>query len=137
MKSNKDEISNILQSILFIVIFFIFASAFSDKSDFQTSFALPASFQYELEWVGHSSQQSALIVDCIQMSAVLKSYIGVTSDSDFYCCSEHYRILACNNKISQNIKLTRRIKLEINTQPVWVFYFHSKSADSEDFPVLS
>lgn len=137
MTNNKEDTTNYLETILFLVFFFVFASAFSDKSDYQASITFPNSLQYELESIGQPNQLSAVTVDGVQIPSALKTCIDTFYDSRLYYFNEHFRISAWNSKISQNIKSSRNARLEIDTQPFWRFYFYFTSADREDFPFLS
>jgi hypothetical protein len=137
MISNKEDTTSYLETILFIVFFFIFTSAYSDKPNYQTSNTFPYSLQYALESIGRPDRLSAIIVDGIQIPSFLKSCIDTFYDSFLYFFNEHYRISAWNCKISQNIKLSQSTRLEIDIQPVWRFYFHFTSTGSEDIPVLN
>ena len=137
MTSNNEDTTNYLETILFIVFFFVFASAFSDKSDYQDSNTFPYSLQYELEFIGQPNQLSAVTVNGVQIPPALKTYIDAFYYSGLNYFNEHFRISAWNSKISQNIRSSRNARLEIDTQPFWRFYFYFTSADREDFPVLS
>jgi hypothetical protein len=137
MTSNNEDTTNYLETILFIVFFFVFASAFSDKSDYQDSNTFPYSLQYELESFGQPNQLSAVTVDGVQIPPALKTCIDAFYYSGLNYFNEHFRISAWNSKISQNIKSSRNAGLEIDTPPFWRFYFYFTSADREDFPILS
>ena len=137
MRSDKEDISNSLVTILFMVFFFFFAIASSNKSDYQTSNTLTYSLQHELESGYYSSHFSAVIVDCVQLPAVLKNCLDVLPGSDLNFCNQHLRISGDNKKIAQSIKSFQKTRLKIEPLPIRRFYFHLTSTDTEDFPVLS
>jgi hypothetical protein len=137
MTSNKEDIANYPETIFFIVFFFLLASVFSDKSDFQTSYTLPYSLQNELETGYHSDPPGAVIVDGSQIPPVLKSCVDILYGSNLNFYNQYYRISGDNRKISQSIKIFQKTRLEIEPLPVWRFYFHTASTDTEDLPVLS
>jgi hypothetical protein len=137
MRSNEEEISNNLVTILFIVFSFFFAFSSFNKSDYQTSNTFPYSLQYELETGYYSNHFSAVIVDCFQITPVLKSCMDVLSGSNLNMCNQHFRISGDNRKIAQSIKLFQKTRLTVEPLPVWRFYFHFTSTDTEDLPVLS
>jgi hypothetical protein len=137
MISNNENTNNILDLILYLAFFFIFTFSSSDKSDRQSSYALSCSSQYELVYGYDSSHPNAVVVDHVYLERVPEICMNKIYHPDLILYNEHYRIAGYNKKISLSIKSFQKTLLGIEPVPIWKFYFHLTSFDSEDSSFLS
>lgn len=82
MISNKENTNNILDAVLYITFFFIFAFSASNKSDCQPLYNLPCSSQYELVCGYDSSLLNAVIVDWAYLPEVPEICTNILHNSN-------------------------------------------------------
>ena len=128
----KEDMPNYLGTILFIVLFFLFVSAFSNKSVNQTSGAC----RYELQSEFHANSAKAIVADAIQLPSVQKICLSLLCSANFDLFSEIHKT-AYTNKITQRFILLQQTRLLIKPLLLFRFCFCIIPPDTEELPVLS
>ena len=133
MMNRKDDIINFLGRTLFMVLFFILISAFSQNSFEQDD----RSVHYEWISIPNTSTMSAVSVEAIQLPLFDKSWVSVIDKSNFTFFNEDLKISAYNKKISQRIISFQKTQPLIKTTILCGFYHHLFPVDNDELPVLS
>lgn len=132
MISQREDKSHYFESAVFIVLFFLFTGAFTEKSD--------ASFgkTFQLNSISFSellSQVTAL--NNAQQVPCQKTIVPFFEKADFNLLSDSYKIIAINRTIHQHILFLT--KAEISIKPVLLqrFFYTYHAFESDDPPLLS
>ena len=132
MINQKEDTANFFGTILFIVLFFLFVSAFSNKSSNQTSGAC----RYELQSEFHVNSAKAIVADVIQLPSVQKICLSLLCSANFDLFSNIHKT-AYTNKITHRFILLQQTRLLIKPILLCRFCFYIIPPDTEEPPVLS
>ena len=133
MTSRREDTANYIGTTLFVVLFVLFVSLFSNKTFNQTSYSPQYIFKSEL----HVSQQKAVIAEAIPLTTVQKSCLAILYNANINLFSETDKILADNSKTTQQFGLLQKVQLQIKPILLCRFCVYLFPTDDEDLPILS
>jgi hypothetical protein len=137
MGNYKEDTDQTYRTILFIILFTVFAIAATIKSNCQSSYSLPSSSQNELAFGNSPRRVDAIIFDAIPLPFIIKTSDCTLHNTNLNLFDLQYKISDYNRRITQNIILLQKTRLSIIPVPLWRFCFHLPSGENEDLPVLS
>lgn len=125
----KGDIINSFGTAIFVVLFMLIITSFSDKSIKPTD----GGSQFELNSCFHSDQHKSVISEAVSLPSVQKRAILLLQ----YNFNDSYKVIANNKTINQVFIELKKMQFIIKPVCFYRFYYHLFSKDNDDLPVLS
>lgn len=129
----KQHIIDSLGRVVFIVLFTLLISAFSDKS-VQTDHNV---INQELVADLSSNNADAVIINPIHAPSFQNNWVSVVDRMYISFINEDHQILADNKKTDQIIITLQKKQLLIKPNSISKFCYHLFLPETEDLPILS
>lgn len=134
MINRKEDIINYLVRVIFIVLIFLFISAFSDNSSQQDNNSV---VHHELITDLCAENKNAVIINQLQAPAFQKGWVSLIDRMNLKFSDENHKIFTDNKKIIQKYTSLQKNQLLIKPLLACKFYYHWFSLDAENLPILS
>lgn len=133
MANQKEDTTNYVGTLFFMVLFFLLTASLFGKSADQNSF----SSQYQLKSDFSLNRAKADVPEAIQMPSIRSSCLQILNNTRITQFSEIRKIAADNHKIAQRLIGLQKNELLIKPllQSRW-FCFHPVPNDNEELPIL-
>jgi hypothetical protein len=137
MANNKEDTSQNLWTIFFIILFslFVLTSSGNPESHATSSIKYPA--QYELVFGDISSHRDAVLFNTVRLPDLQKHCGCALQNTSLNPFSIQNKISGYNRRIVQNFILIQKITLSIEPVLPWKLYFHPPSDEDDYLPALS
>lgn len=133
MINRKEDISNSIVRILFMVLFFFLISAFADNAVKPDSGTVRTELKAEL----NMSAIKALVGYKVQLPLFQKNWVSLTDLENLKFFNENLRILADNKKTDQRMICLQQTQLIIKQIRILRFYDHLFPVGDDEWPILS
>lgn len=137
MDDRKEETSQNFSTVLFLILFLLFALSTSGNSASQTSSSDSHHSQNKFD-SGELASQSNAIISALVSLPDLQKYCGVVQHNTSYSSfSFPDKVSEYNRRITQKIAIIQKAILSIEATPDWRLYYHLSSIGDDTLPVLS
>lgn len=133
MISRKEDISNSIGRILFMILFFFLISAFADKPHRSDSGAV----QQELKIDMDMSAITATAGYGVQLPLFQKGWISLPDKENLKFFNKNLKILADKKKTDQRMICLLHTHHLIKPIRIWRFYYHLFPVADDEWPILS
>jgi len=133
MVDRKEDITQQIARIIFMILFFVILFSITGKSEKPTYNDTVYGLSTEL----HSSSAKAFISDSFHLPTFQKGLLTSTDVKGFILYNSKFRIAADNSNISLQINLLEKTQPLLNPLSTCRFYYHLFHLDASDAPALS
>jgi hypothetical protein len=137
MGDYKEDTSRNFGTILFIILFSLFALTFSGNSVSQTPALSRSSLQYELATGNISIPSDAVVYNAVNIPDLYKNCVSALQNTSLNLFSIPYKILSYNNRTTQNFINIQKTRLIIEPLFLRRSCYPLSPGEKEDLPVLS
>lgn len=133
MINRKEDISNSIGRILFMILFFFLISAFAGKSVKPDSGAV----QTELKASLNMSAIKATVDYKVQLPLFQKNWVSLTDKENLRFFNENLKILADKKETDQRMICLQQTHRTIKPIRIYRFYYHLFPVADDEWPILS
>jgi hypothetical protein len=137
MGNIEEDTSQNSGTIIFLIIFLLFALTFSGKSDSQVSSSSRSYLQNELALDNILIHFDATVLNTVNLPDFYKNCIHTLHNTSFNLFSLQYKISNYNNRTTQNFIDIQKTRLTIKPFFLWRVSYPLPLSEKEDLPVLS
>jgi hypothetical protein len=134
MMNGKDIIADFLGRTIFLVLFCLIVSSFSDN---MTSRQLKFSNHYELKCKLYSHAEKAAVSTAFQLPSFRKNRVILQDKMNLNLFNCSVKLSVDNRIISQKIISIHKDQLRIKPMIIYRLYYPLYDSDSEELPFLS
>jgi hypothetical protein len=132
IKQDADKY-DLLGSLLFVFLFFLFVSVFSDKPVQEKHYSV----QFELVNSLSSNPSKAIISPAVKLPSLQKTWVSCIDKMNFKFCTKSFKIASYSVSINQKINVVHKLELIIEPLTLRTFYYFYFLQNSDEQPVLS
>jgi|GEM_PF-2193368 len=137
MENYEEDSSQNFGTIIFLIIFLLFALTFSGKSDSQVSSSSRSYLQNELALDNISIHFDATVLNAVNLPDLYKNCVHALNNTSFNLFSLQYKISNYDNRTTQNFIDIQKTRLTIKPLFLWRLSYPLPLSEKEDLPVLS
>lgn len=137
MVNDKEDTSQNLWTIFFIILFSLFVLSSSGKPESHASSSIKYPAHYELVFGDISSHRDAVLLNAVRLPDLQKHFGCPLHNTSLNPFSIQNKISDYNRRIVQNFILIQKIRLSIEPVLPWKLYFHTPSDEDDYLPALS
>lgn len=136
MGNYKEDTDRNFETILFIILFSLFALIFTGKSESQTS-ASGYSLQNEVAVENTSLHFDATLFNAVRLPDLYKNCVSALHNTSLNLFSLQYKISGYDHRTTQDFINIQKTRLVIEPLFLWRLYYPLSLSTKEDLPVLS